>query len=57
MLTLPVAKQTFFPTIIFLYKFEELSYLHEESRAERLPDVEIVVLAGEVCARSLQIKP
>jgi hypothetical protein len=33
-----------------------LSHLHEEARAEHLPNVEIVVLACEICARSLQVK-
>jgi hypothetical protein len=33
------------------------SYLHEKSGTKSFPNVEIVVLAGEVCAGSLQVKP
>ena len=31
--------------------------LHKEPGAESLPDVEIVVLTGEICTGPLQVKP
>ena len=35
----------------------QVSHLHEEAGAERLPDVQVVILAGEVRAGSLQVEP
>ena len=35
----------------------QVSHLHEEAGAERLPDVQVVILAGEVRASSLQVEP
>ena len=35
----------------------QVRHLHEEAGAERLPDVQVVILAGEVRAGSLQVEP
>ena len=35
----------------------EVRNLHEEPGAERLPDVHVVVLAGEVSAGPLEVEP
>ena len=42
-------------TLIFL--FVPSHYLHKEARAERLSDVDIVVLGGKICGGSLQVEP
>ena len=35
----------------------QVSHLHEEAGAERLPDVQVIILAGEVRAGPLQVEP
>ena len=45
--------------IILTYKQDRIlnGDLHEEAWAESLPDVHVIVLWREVCARSLQVEP
>ena len=45
--------------IILTYEQDRIlnGHLHEEARAESLPDVHVIVLWREVCARPLQVEP